>query len=190
MKHFFVAEIDVEFEHAFSPLNLGSLMQILFFLSTMPISNFLKFPLTKERIFFLLKLEETPHAHAQRDHSSKCRFTSFGTTAQQSRAKQREEKTRRNILLSAASLFRVTYWGEFNLKKKDPKRKKVVCVLLLNYETSRKPKTQNLNVNIRDFILKKRSFGLCLSTKLVLNRVICFFLIIELFLEMISQSTT
>jgi hypothetical protein len=110
---------------------------------------------------------------------------------QQSRAKQREEKTRRNILLSAASLFRVTYWGEFNLKKKDPKRKKVVCVLLLNYETSRKPKTQNLNVNIRDFILKKRSFGLCLSTKLVLNRVICFlFLIIELFLEMISQSTT
>jgi hypothetical protein len=92
MKHFFVAEIDVEFEHAFSPLNLGSLMQILFFLSTMPISNFLKFPLTKERIFFLLKLEETPHAHAQRDHSSKCRFTSFGTTAQQSRAKQERGK--------------------------------------------------------------------------------------------------
>ena len=46
---------------------------------------------------------------------------------QQSRAKQREEKTRRNILLSAASLFRVTYWGEFNLKKKDPKREKMVC---------------------------------------------------------------
>lgn len=60
MKHFFVAEIDVEFEHAFSPLNLGSLMQILFFLSTMPISNFLKFPLTKERIFFSSQIGRNP----------------------------------------------------------------------------------------------------------------------------------
>ena len=65
---------------------------------------------------------------------------------QHSRAEQskREEKTRRNILLSAASLFRVTYWGEFNLKKKRSEERKKWCVCffsIMKQVGNPKPKT-------------------------------------------------